>query len=32
LLQEVMPQAGELKEKAPYEEVVNNTYAEEVIK
>lgn len=32
LLQEVMTQAGELKEKAPYEEVVNNTYAEEVIK
>ncbi|WP_206458202.1 ABC transporter substrate-binding protein [Anaerovorax sp. IOR16] len=31
LLQEVMTQAGELKQKAPYEEVVNNTYAEKVI-
>lgn len=32
LLQEVMTQAGELKQKAPYEKVVNNTFAEEVIK
>ncbi|QHI71626.1 ABC transporter substrate-binding protein [Aminipila terrae] len=31
LLQEVMTQAGELTKKAPYNEVVNNTYAEEVI-
>lgn len=27
-LQEVMTSAGELKEKAPYEKIVNNTYAE----
>lgn len=32
LLQEVMTQAGELSEKAPYDKVVNNTYTEEVIK
>jgi len=32
LLQEVMTQAGELNAKAPYDKVVNNTYAEEVIK
>lgn len=32
LLQEVMTQAGELSQKAPYDEVVNNTYALEVIK
>ncbi len=30
LLQEVMTQAGELKEKAPYEKVVNNVFAEKV--
>ncbi|MFV0517666.1 MAG: ABC transporter substrate-binding protein [Aminipila sp.] len=30
LLQEVMTQAGELKEKAPYDKIVNNTYAEKV--
>ena len=27
-LQEVMTQAGELKEKAPYEKIVNNKYSE----
>lgn len=32
LLQEVMTQAGELSEKAPYDKVINNSYAEEVIK
>jgi NitT/TauT family transport system substrate-binding protein len=32
LLQEVMTQAGELKQKAPYEKVVNNTYAEKIVK
>lgn len=32
LLEEVMTQAGELKEKAPYTSVVNNKYAEEAIK
>ena len=31
-LQEVMTMAGELKEQAPYEKIVNNTYAEKVIK
>ena len=31
-LQEVMTMAGELKEKAPYDKIVNNTYAEKVIK
>lgn len=31
LLQEVMTQAGELKQKAPYEKVINNTFAEKVI-
>lgn len=31
-LQEVMIEAGELKEKVPYEEIVNNTYAEKAIK
>ncbi|QAT42249.1 ABC transporter substrate-binding protein [Aminipila luticellarii] len=32
LLQEVMTKAGELTKKAPYKEVVNNTYAEEAVK
>lgn len=31
-LEEVMTMAGELQEKAPYEKVINNKYAEEVIK
>ena len=31
-LQEVMMEAGELKEKVPYEKIVNNTYAEKAIK
>ncbi len=31
-LQEVMIEAGELKEKVPYAEIVNNTYAEKAIK
>ena len=31
-LEEVMTMAGELEEKVPYEEIVNNKYAEEVIK
>ncbi len=31
-LEEVMTMAGELKEKVPYEKIVNNQYAEEVIK
>lgn len=31
-LQEVMTEAGELEQKAPYEKVVNNTFAEKVIK
>ncbi len=31
-LQEVMIEAGELKEKVPYEKIVNNTYAEKAIK
>ena len=31
-LQEVMTEAGELKQKAPYDKIVNNTYAEKVIK
>ncbi len=31
-LQEVMIEAGELKEKVPYKEIVNNTYAEKAIK
>lgn len=31
LLQTVMEEAGELKERAPYEKVVNNSYAKEVI-
>ena len=31
-LQEVMTMAGELKEKAPYDKIINNKYAEEVIK
>ena len=31
-LQEVMMQAGELKEKVPYEKIVNNTYAEKAVK
>ena len=31
-LQEVMIEAGELKEKVPYTEIVNNTYAEKAIK
>ena len=31
-LQEVMIEAGELKEKVPYNEIVNNTYAEKCIK
>ena len=31
-LQEVMTMAGELSEKAPYDKIVNNKYAEEVIK
>lgn len=30
-LQEVMTSAGELKEKAPYDKIVNNTYAEKAI-
>lgn len=32
LLQEVMTQAGELKQKVPYDQIVNNTYAEESMK
>lgn len=32
LLQTVMEEAGELKQKAPYEKVVNNYYAEEAMK
>ena len=31
-LEEVMTMAGELKEKVPYEKIVNNQYAEEAIK
>ena len=31
-LQEVMTMAGELSEKAPYDKIINNKYAEEVIK
>lgn len=31
LLQEVMTQAGELSQKAPYEKVVNNTFSEKVV-
>ena len=31
-LQEIMTEAGELKEKAPYNKIVNNKYANEVIK
>ncbi len=31
-LQEVMTMAGELEEKAPYDKIINNKYAEEVIK
>lgn len=31
-LQEVMSEAGELTQKAPYDKIVNNKYAEEVIK
>ncbi len=31
-LEEVMIMAGELKEKAPYDKIVNNQYAEEAIK
>ena len=31
-LQDVMIEAGELKEKVPYKEIVNNTYAEKAIK
>lgn len=31
-LEEVMTMAGELKEKAPYEKIINNKYAEEAIK
>ena len=31
-LQEIMTEAGELNEKAPYEKIVNNKYANEVIK
>ena len=32
LLQEVMTEAGELKQKAPYDKIVNNSFAEKVIK
>lgn len=32
LLQNVMTMAGELEQKAPYSEIVNNKYAEESIK
>lgn len=32
LLQDVMTMAGELKQKAPYDEIVNNKYAEQVVK
>lgn len=32
LLQTVMEEAGELKERAPYDKVINNSYAEEAIK
>ena len=32
LLQEVMTQAGELPQKAPYEKVINNSFSEKVIK
>ena len=31
-LQEIMTMAGELTQKAPYEKIVNNSYAEKVIK
>lgn len=31
-LQQVMSEAGELKQKAPYEKIINNKYAEEAIK
>lgn len=31
-LQEVMTSAGELEQKAPYDEIINNKYAEETIK
>jgi NitT/TauT family transport system substrate-binding protein len=31
-LQTVMESAGELNEKAPYDKIVNNTFAEKVIK
>lgn len=31
LLQTVMEQAGELKEKAPYDKIINNSYAQEAI-
>ena len=30
-LEEVMTQAGELKENAPYEKIVNNTFAEKAV-
>lgn len=32
LLQNVMTMAGELKQKAPYDKIINNNYAEQVIK
>jgi NitT/TauT family transport system substrate-binding protein len=32
LLQEVMTQAGELKQTAPYDKIVNTTYAEKAVK
>lgn len=32
LLQKVMEEAGELKEKAPYEKIVNNSFAEKIVK
>ena len=31
-LQEIMTMAGELTQKAPYEKIVNNSYADKVIK
>lgn len=31
-LQEVMKEAGELKEMAPYDKIVDNTYAENAMK
>ena len=31
-LEDVMIEAGELKEKVPYEKIINNTYSEKIVK